>query len=160
MPNLKITSFSLHLHRSYKPFNPLLQLVTCSTYFFSTSCSSSHSAVKNASFMKSIPCFFSVPCYHSFLPHLLAEGAVATLSPAIQLVRLAKQWVEGLARAMNSGWVGWNGEGRHVAQLLQGTLALGRLVQQFVVLEILWQPLQHGNGLIEVHLQKGKRIKF
>lgn len=85
--------------------------------------------------------------------HLLAEGAVAALSPAVQLVRLSQQRVEGLARAVHGGGVGGHGEGGHVAHLLQRALALGGLIQQLVVLEVLRQPLQHGDGLVEVYLE-------
>lgn len=87
-------------------------------------------------------------------PHLLAQGAVATLSPSVQLKRLTQQGVERLACAVDGGRVGGDGEGGYVAHLLQGTVALGGLVQQLVILQVLRQPLQHGNGLVEVHLQK------
>lgn len=86
--------------------------------------------------------------------HLLTEGAVAALSPPVQLERLSQQGVERLARAVDGGRVGGHGEGGHIAHLLERTLALGGLVQQLVVLQVLRQPLQHGNGLVEVHLRR------
>lgn len=92
--------------------------------------------------------FFSSP------PHLLTEGAVAALSPPVQLKRLPQQRVERLACAVDGGRVRGHGEGGNVAHLFQWTLALGGLIQQLVVLEVLWQPLQHGNGLVEVDLQR------
>lgn len=101
----------------------------------------------------SLPVSFQLP-FGS--PHLLTERAVAALPPSVQLEGLPQQRVERLAGAVDGGGVGRDGEGGHVAHLLQGTLALGRLVQQLVVLQVLGQPLQHGDGLVEVHLQKAQ----
>lgn len=95
---------------------------------------------------------FSLPV----TPHLLTQGSVAALSLSVQLKRLTQQGVERLARAVDGGRVGRHGEGSHVAHLLQGTVALGGFVQQLVVLQVLRQALQHGNGLVEVHLQKAQ----
>lgn len=104
--------------------------------------------------MNNILCFGSTSSTrHCPPPHLLAEGAVAALSPAVQLVRLAQQRVEGFARAVDGGRVGGHGEGGHVAHLLQRALALGAFIQQLVVLQVLRQALQHGDGLVEVYLQ-------
>lgn len=89
--------------------------------------------------------------------YLLAEGAVAVLLQAIQLKGLPQEGVEGLAGAEDGGGVGRDGEGGHVAQLLQRTLAFGRPVEQFVVLQVLGQALQHGQGLVEVHLEGSER---
>lgn len=86
--------------------------------------------------------------------YLLAEGAVAALPLAVQLVRLPQQRVEGLSRAVHGGGVGGHAEGRHVAHLLQRVVTLRSFVQQLVILQILRQTLQHGNGLIEVHLEE------
>lgn len=99
---------------------------------------------------------FSLPV----TPHLLTQGTVAALSSPVQLKRLTQQGVERLARAVDGGRVGRHGEGSHVAHLLQGTVALGGLVQQLVVLQVLRQPLQHGNGLVEVHLQKAQSLSL
>lgn len=97
----------------------------------------------------------SIPPYRlSSFPHLLTDGAVAALSPPVQLVRLAQQRVERLASAVDGGWVGGHWKGGHVAHLLERIVALGGLIKQLVVLQVLWQPLQHGSGLVEVHLQK------
>lgn len=86
-------------------------------------------------------------------PHLLAQGAIAALSPPVELVRLAQQGVEGLSGAVDGGRVGGHGEGGDVAHLLQRAVAFGGLIEQLVVLQVLREPLEHGNGLIEVHLQ-------
>lgn len=93
-------------------------------------------------------------------PHLLTQGTVAALLSSVQLKCLTQQGVERLARAVDGGRVGRHGEGSHVAHLLQGTVALGGLVQQLVVLQVLRQALQHGNGLVEVHLQKAHSASF
>ena len=85
--------------------------------------------------------------------HLFTQGAVAALLEPVQLVRLSQQGVEGLPRAVHRGGVRGDGEGRHVAQLLQGALALGRLVEELVVLQVLRQALQHGQRLVEIDLE-------
>lgn len=80
----------------------------------------------------------SIPSYClSSSPHLLTEGAVAALSLPVQLVRLAQQRVERLAGAVDGGRVGGHGEGGHVAHLLERIVALGGLIKQLVVLQVL-----------------------
>ena len=91
---------------------------------------------------------------------LLAEGAVAVVLEAVQLVGLPQQGVEGLAGAVHCGGVGGDGEGRHQAHLLQRGGAVGRSVQQLRVLQVLRQPLQHGQRLVEVYLDGNKRTEW
>lgn len=85
--------------------------------------------------------------------YLLTQGAVTVLLQAVQLEGLPQEWIEGFAGAEDGGGVGGDSEGSHVAELLQRALAFGRAVEQLVVLQVLRQPLQHGERLIEVHLQ-------
>lgn len=91
--------------------------------------------------------------------HLLAEGAVSVLLQAIQLEGFPQERVEGFAGAEDGGGVGGYGEGGHVAQLLQGALAPRRPIQELMVLQVLRQPLQHGQRLIEIHLEEGNGSK-
>jgi len=72
-----------------------------------------------------------------YTAHLFTQGAVAALLLPVQLEGLTQQGVEGLPRAVHRGGVRGDSERRHVAQLLQGALALGGLVQELVVLQVL-----------------------
>ena len=91
--------------------------------------------------------------------HLFTQGTVAALLEPVQLVRLPQQGVEGLPCAVHRGGVRGDGEGRHVAQLLQGALAFGRLVEELVVLQVLREALKHGQRLVEVDLEMNQQNK-
>lgn len=60
--------------------------------------------------------------------NLLDNGAVALGLEAIQLKRLAEQWVEGLARAVRARGKGGHGKGRHQRHASDAVLAPHRLV--------------------------------
>lgn len=90
-------------------------------------------------------------------PHLLTQGTEAKLLQPVELVGFPQQRVERLRRAVNRRRVGRHGKRGHETHLLRGALALDGFVQQLVVLQVLCQPLQHGERLVEVYLQGERR---
>lgn len=91
--------------------------------------------------------------------NLFAEGAVSVVVQPVELVRFTQKRVEGFRRAMDGGGVRRDGEGSHQTHLLKRTLAASRFIQQLAVLQILRQSLQHGEGLVKVHLEQRKKVE-
>lgn len=88
----------------------------------------------------------------SSCPYLLTEGTQAHVLHTVQLEGLPEHRVEGLGDAVHRGGVGGHRKGGYQAHLLHRAGAVHRLVQQVVVLQVLCKSLEHGQGLIEVHL--------
>lgn len=85
--------------------------------------------------------------------YLLRDGPVPVLFQAVQLISLPQQRVEGFGCTVDRGGVRRDRKGRHQAHLLQGGVAASSTVQELAVFQILGQPLQHGQRLVEVYLQ-------
>lgn len=90
------------------------------------------------------------------LAHLLAQGTEAELLQPVELIGFPQQRVEWLCGAVDGRRVGRHRKRSDEAHLLRGALALDGFVQQLVVLQVLRQPLQHGERLVEVHLEGNK----
>lgn len=97
-----------------------------------------------------------VLCANPLSAYLLRDGSVTVLFQAVQLVSLPQQRVEGLGRTVHRGGVRGHRKGSHQAHLLQGGAAASGAVQKLAVFQILSQPLQHGQRLVEVYLPAGK----
>ena len=85
--------------------------------------------------------------------HLLRHSPPAHVVRPVDFVRLSEERIERLGRADARGGVRGHGKGRHVGQLLARIGALGRLVQELRVLEILRESLEHGQRLGKIDLK-------
>ena len=75
--------------------------------------------------------------------YLFGQCPPAQVVPAVELVGLPEQGIEGLAGPAGGRGVGRDGEGGHPGELLGRVLALAGRVEQVRVLKLLRQALQH-----------------